>query len=91
MSAGSRANPKKSWGQFDDRLVDVRYREAGSLIAAPQRSANHTEILALFKAGRRDVGRFGARDGVWTVPKRPLSKGELSRWRYCSGGILRTS
>ena len=26
-------------------------------------------------------------DGVWTVLKRSLSKGELSRWRYCNGGI----
>jgi hypothetical protein len=35
--------------QNDDRLVDVRYRK-GSLIAAPEKSANHTEIPALFKA-----------------------------------------
>jgi hypothetical protein len=42
--------------QNDDRLVDVRYREAGSLIAAPEKSANHTEIPALFKAGSVMLG-----------------------------------
>jgi hypothetical protein len=42
--------------QNDDRLVDARYREAGSLIAAPEKSANHTEISTLFKAGSVMLG-----------------------------------
>jgi hypothetical protein len=32
------------------------YREAGSLIAAPEKSANHPEIPALFKAGSVMLG-----------------------------------
>jgi hypothetical protein len=56
-----------SGGKNDDRLVDGVYREAGSLIAAPQSSANHTEIPALFRADQRDVERFGAktRQDAW--------------------------
>ena len=43
-------SPTFATPQNDDRLVDGVYREAGSLIAAPQSSANHTEIPALFRA-----------------------------------------
>jgi hypothetical protein len=51
----------QSDGKNDDRLVDGVYREAGSLIAAPQKSANHTEIHALFKADSMMLGRFGGK------------------------------